>query len=171
MIAADKPRADLVALLLQFEASAGSLASLHLTGPDAVPAVEAWVEMRGHVVEPQTLDRRDLDGRTIEWTMWTITPRSGPDWSVTCSLPDREPAAQADQQVLARVKAALDGEQPAANCCGRCGSAMITTSTGERCLAECDPACARPRVLVGLRSAHHDQDERKEQPEAAEGSV
>lgn len=124
----DKPRADLVALLLQFEAGAGSLASMHLTGPDAPPAVAAWVEMRGHRVEPEQLTRRDLDGREIAWTMWTVTPISGPDWSVTCSLPDTEMTAPADQQVLARVQAALDGEPvPCPECdgpadhCADCG--------------------------------------------------
>lgn len=142
MTAADKPRADLVALLLAFEASAGSLASMHLTGPDAPPAVAAWVEMRGHRVEPEQLTRRDLDGREIAWTMWTVTPTSGPDWSVSCSLPDTAPAAPPDQQVIARVQAALDGERP--NDCSTCGA----VHTDVDCFGE--PV---------------------EQPEAAEGSV
>lgn len=111
---ADKPRADLVALLLQFEATAGNYSDLHLTGEDAGPAVAAWAESRGHYLDVATRTRRD-GGKTLAWTSYTVLHQD-PRWTVTCSLHDDHevtaPPAQADQQVLARVQAALDGESP-----------------------------------------------------------
>lgn len=139
----DKPRADLVALLLQFEAAADHRGSLYLSGNDAGRAIAAWCDLRGHQLEVGTLIRV-TDGKTIAWTHYTVRDTADlPGWTVTCALHDDHEVtapqvqAQADQEVLARVQAALDGERPAVNCCGRCGSAMITTSAGERCLKEC----------------------------------
>jgi hypothetical protein len=157
VIAFDKPGADLVALLLQFEACArdGRMTSLYLSGDDAGAAIRAWADLRGHLVVIGKHQRDDGQGGRLEYSHYTVQDAGDSicsSWTVTCSLHDDMPAtappAQADQQVIARVQAALDGEQPGAiNCCVRCGSAMITTSAGERCLAGC------------------------QQPEAAKGSV
>lgn len=109
----DKPRADLVALLLQFEAAADHRGSLYLSGDDAGAAVRAWCDLRGHRLEIGTLTRV-TDGKTVAWTHYTVEDTGDlPRWTVTCALhDDHEVTAQADQQVLARVQAALDGEQP-----------------------------------------------------------
>jgi hypothetical protein len=123
--AADKPRADLVALLLQFESVAehrdGRLGSLYLSGDDAAAAIRAWADIRGHHVVVAKMTRTDSYRRTLEYSHYTVQDADdalGPSWTVTCALhDDREvigPPAQADQQVLARVQAALDGERSAA---------------------------------------------------------
>lgn len=123
MTAADKPRADLVALLLQFEACArdGRMTSLYLSGDDAGAAIRAWADLRGHHVVIGTLIRDAASGGRLAYTHYTVQDAADalcPSWTVTCSLHDdhevTEPVAQADQQVLARVRAALDGEQPEA---------------------------------------------------------
>ena len=128
MTAADKPRADLVALLLQFEACSPACSSMYFAGVDAGPAIAAWADLRGHVIRPATLTRLS-DGKTIAWTHWTVQPADG-SWTVTCSLHDDHEvtasAAQADQQVLARVQAALSPRRtgPQDYVCTACGETM-----------------------------------------------
>lgn len=142
MTATDKPRADLVALLLLFEQGAGDYSHLHLTGADAGAAVAAWAELRGHHLQVSQLTR-PRDGKTVGWTRYEVSNHE-PRWTVTAGLHDEhevDPAAQADQQVLKRVQDALDGEQ--------------RDEDGNRIM---DPAEVAAREGI-------------EQPEAAEGSV
>lgn len=111
----DKPRADLVALLLAFEASAVGSASLYIGGLEAAAAIRAWADLRGYRVAIRK-PTRVSNGKTLEWTSYFVEGPADPilpRWEVRCSLhDDREVIAQADQQVLARVQAAPDGEQP-----------------------------------------------------------
>ena len=172
MTAADKPRADLVALLLQFEVCAEERASLYLIGDVAGAAIRAWCDLRGHRLDAQT-HTRVSEGKTIGWTYYTVQPPGGlPLWTVTCSQCDDHevtaPPARADQQVLARVQAALDGE-PAEACnhrddygptaldgiCMLCGADLEHDEDGNRI----------------MDSAEIEAREGIEQPEAAEGSV
>lgn len=100
MTAADRPRADLVALFDAFAASAPAYSSLQLHGDAAAEALLDW----GHGARTERRER----------------PNGSAALVVTVDLPnrvwivahfDREVTAQADQQVLARVQAALDGER------------------------------------------------------------
>lgn len=158
MTAADKPRADLVALLCLFEAAARTETrrqSLALSGNEEGAAVRAWAELRGHRVQEEQRTRVAFDGRTLAYTGLTVEePGAWASWTVTCSLhDDREVDAmvpQADQQVLARVQAALDGEPaPCPECDG----------PADHC-ADCGVPDGRPHEAF----CH-------QQPEAAEGSV
>lgn len=107
MNVADKPGADLVALFAAIAAlPEGHRADLTLHGVAAAAALRAWAETRGLRVEQRSL----------------CTPMQGPWTFAEVKLPGgrigvHEVAAQpapADQQVLTRVQAALDGGQPEA---------------------------------------------------------
>lgn len=110
MTAADKPRADLVALLLAFEASAPGSSSLVINGREAAAAILAWADLRGHRVVTRQMDRVcSVTGRRIGWTSYLAQAENDPvlpRWEVRCAVhDDHEVTAQADQQVLARVQA------------------------------------------------------------------
>lgn len=129
---ADNPRADLVALFDAFADAAPAYSSLQLHGDTAAQALLDW----GHGARAE---RRDRPGGSAVLVACLDLPNGA--WIVAHF--DREPAAQADQQVLARVQEALDGEQ---------------SDRDE------DSNRIMDRAEIEAR-------EGKEQPEAAEGSV
>jgi hypothetical protein len=135
--AADKPRADLVALFDAFAMLPPGNASLSLHGSQHEAEFRAWAVDHGQPVE----ERQHRDG---EWTALGVRVASG---TITVHL-DAAPAptAQADQQVLARVQAALDGD------CTNLGHPEA-----------CDSGCDSSGPLAELADL--------KQPEAAEGGV
>lgn len=193
MTAADNPRPDLVALLLQFEASAAGSASLYIGGPEAAAAIRAWADLRGHSVSVRK-PTRVSNGKTLEWTSYLVEGPADPilpRWEVRCSLHDDHevtaPAAQADPQVLARVQTALDGSSEVGMPLGMTSDEVIQYWPGA--LEAMPPGVDRLSVDStdgDLWMIHRDGTERvwlaedrmwspaadrKEQPEAAEGSV
>lgn len=99
--AADKPRADLVALFDAFARLPEGHASLSLRGDHAGEVLEGWAAVCGHRVEFKPMST-PLNGH---WTMLEVRMTGG---TISVHL-ETVRSAQADPQVLARVQAALDG--------------------------------------------------------------
>lgn len=104
---ADKARADLVALFDAFASLPPGNASLSLHGSQHEAQFRAWAADHGQPVEAR-------QHRGGEWTALNVRLSAG--W-ITLHI-DGAPAALADQEVLARVQAVLDGEPAACSTCG-----------------------------------------------------
>lgn len=165
MTAADKPRADLVALFDAFASRPDARGYLTLFGDETGEVLQGWAAVNGHRVE----ERPMYNVRQGRWTMLEARLAGG---TISVHLDSVQETAPADQRVLARVQAALDGEQP------ECWTPPVEKPLKFSPGGPGDFAC----MSCGETMQSYDQFEeyqhdgcgglvKRKQPEAAEGSV